>query len=232
MNKLFRQIRREAARSPQKAAVLGLLALVAVWFWVPLMLDWIRGDGQKKANAATEETFPAGLEFATAHNPMAATAPDAQPQEEVPSDWQEVVTWLQEDPLTHAAEPIASSRDPFVTVDFPPVHPSLLHPVQEETQEETGQLPEWTPKQIGLTLTSTLVGPGQKLALISGKAYHPQDTIVATHASQQIEFTLAEVHLRHAVLLREGKTYELRIPRQDGSDRVAPNTSTEQSNEQ
>jgi hypothetical protein len=222
VKKLLRQIRREAARSPQKAAVLGLLALVAIWFWAPLVMGWVQGEPKKKPEAAAEENTLAGLEFA-----VPTVAPAGQPtstakEEEAtgPGDWQELIVWLESDPKTDPAGAAAPARDPFVAIDFPPVHVSLLEEARENQEEEKPKPPELKPKDLGLALTSTLVGPGGGLALIGGKKYRLGEKVVVAHESQTVEFTLAEVHPRRAVLTRGEKSYDLSIPRPDGTEEI------------
>ena len=54
LNKLARQLRREAMANPKKAAVLGLLLLVALYFWGPLVWGRVAGDGASEKPPAAE----------------------------------------------------------------------------------------------------------------------------------------------------------------------------------
>jgi len=224
VNKLMRQIRREAARSPQKAVVLGLLAVVALWFWAPLVLGWVQGEGAKKPKAAVEGDKLAGMEYAAPLVPPAG-GPNPRDRESATEDaatlgdWQEMIAWIESDPKSDPAGAAAPARDPFVSIEFPPVHDSLSeHEEEQKDEKEEVARREVKPAEIGLVLSSTLVGPGGGLALISGKKYRLGEKVVVTHQSRTIQFTLAEVHPRRAVLQRDEKSYSLTIPRPDGTE--------------
>jgi len=219
VNKLLRQLRREATRNPKKAGILGLLALVAVWFWAPLVMDWVRPEGPKAAAASkSDRTQPADS------TPSGAAAPEKsqQPDDQRPTlDWQEVVRLTGEDPMSQPARALPASRDPFVTPksQLPPPLPVVAEDEEPKKQPET-VAPDATPQELGLSLSSTIVGPRGGLAMINGKAYKPNDTVVVRPDSESVEFKLTEVHPRRVVLVRNGKSYSLEIPRPNGTGQV------------
>jgi len=224
VSKLLRQLRREATRNPKKAGVLGLLALVAVWFWAPLVLDWVRGDGPKASAASKDSGAPAADSAAGG----AATPKDPQkPDAKQPAlDWQEVVRLTGEDPKTQPAQVPPASRDPFVTPKsqlFPPLPMVAKDEDPKKAEKEPKPVvPDVSPKALGLSLSSTIVGPRGGLAMIDGKAYKPNDIVVVRRDSQSVEFKLTEVHAWRVVLVRNGKSYSLEIPRPNGTSQVGP----------
>lgn len=219
MNRLLRQLRREAKRNPKKAGILGILALVAVWFWAPLAMDWFRSDGTKAAAASKDDR--AGLAASALGGSVPAQDPGQPAEESPPLGWKELVRLQQEDPKSQPGQIPAGGRDPFVTPKsqlFPPL-PMLP---KEEEQKEPEKKPkavvaDLSPQQLGLALSSTIVGPGGGLATINGKAYRPQGVVVVPHDAQPVEFQLTEIHPRRVVLVRNGKSYSLEIPRPDGA---------------
>ena len=222
MSKLLRQLRREATRNPKKAGILGILALVAVWFWAPLVMNWVRGDGPKASAASKNSGSPAADSAAGG----AATPKDPQkPDAKQPAlDWQQIVRLTANDPKSQPAQAPPASRDPFVTPKsqlFPPL-PMVVKDKEPKPPEKKPEpvVPDVSPKELGLSLSSTIVGPRGGLATINGKAYKPNDTVVVRRESKSVEFQLTEVHPRRVVLVRNGKSYSLEIPRPNGTGQV------------
>src|SRR6266576_3193818 len=48
LEKLAKQLRRDLAANPKKAAALGLMVLVALYFWGPLAWKWVAAGGNKR----------------------------------------------------------------------------------------------------------------------------------------------------------------------------------------
>jgi hypothetical protein len=210
-SKFIRKLRREAKTNPKKIGVLGLLFVVALWFWVPLVWGWMKdadsADGARVAGPPTDA------------GPGSAAAPLAEPdgkggeQGVSRHPWHQVVRWMDNDPQTSATNPVWEGRDPFAV-------PQIEEPedVSEEQEEELEQpLDEMTPESLGLVLSGTIVGPGRRVAQINGRTYHQGETIRIVDAGREIQFALAAVHPRFAVLEREGTQFELSIPVPDGS---------------
>ena len=63
-----------------------------------------------------------------------------------------------------------------------------------------------------MSLSSTIIGSGRRVARIGGRSYEQGQTIQVRKDGQVVAFTLAEVHARRAVLVRDNKEYELTIP--------------------
>ncbi|MBW8884592.1 MAG: hypothetical protein JF612_07410, partial [Planctomycetia bacterium] len=49
LEKLAKQLRRDTAANPKKAAALGLMILVALYFWGPLAWKWFSASGSKRS---------------------------------------------------------------------------------------------------------------------------------------------------------------------------------------
>jgi hypothetical protein len=208
LQRLLRRFRRELAANPKKAAVLGIVTLVAIYFWAPLIWKWLPGQSKPPAVAA-DGIAPqpsATLAVQTVGKPQSAAG---TPQVRI--DWQQLVQWRSKDPNTVPVVPSDGQRDPFGQ-----------HKPQQQPAAEAEQLkaaPQVTPQELGLTLTGTLIGPGCKVARINGRNFQEGQTIRAVKGAQTFDFTLVEVHARRVVLQRDSERFELAIkdPRQSHS---------------
>ncbi|MEN6497037.1 MAG: hypothetical protein ABFD16_22315 [Thermoguttaceae bacterium] len=203
-NRWIKQLRREAARNPAKAGVLGLLVVVALWFWAPLV--W----GLVGSREESSQPSPTGSPLATrdVSSPAPASTATAAPA----ATWQQLVEWRKRDPRTTAADMLKTRRDPFHAI------PSAV--VQEEVKAVPVVQVVITPEQLGLRLSSTVVGSDRRVALINGRIYREGQVLKCGKEAQEILFRLAEVHSRHVVLEREGHRFELAIPEKKLSDRI------------
>ena len=218
---LTRRLRREVTANPRKAAILGLLALVALYFWAPLLWGWIAGgnsEAEPAQAAATPEGMPPVLSRLAPFSPPAAVnrPPAGQGKEPLTSySWDRLARWIEDDPRMKPAREFASRRDPFHAV---------VQEVAEKPDSEQIKAAEAaaavTPESLGLVLSSTLIGPHRRTALVNGRTYEQGRTIELAKDGRPFEFTLSEVHPRRIVLKREGRRYELTIPQPAASGRL------------
>ena len=216
LNRLARQLRREAKANPKKAGILGLLALVAVCFWGPLVWGWwvapekpAVGPGTAEKEAAAEDPAnPAALAYAASTSPKPSTE---SKDEGCPYHWVELDRWMQADPMTTPVDDVAAWPDPFAEPPSPePVAASVA---------ETEASPV-TRESLGVDVSGTLVGPRRRVALIGGKAYREGQTVPADHSGRPIDLKLVEVHARRVVLEWEGNRFDLAIPERKSSSQI------------
>jgi len=204
LNKLVRQLRREAVANPKKAAILGVLALVAAYFWGPLVWGWVTLE-QASGGAPNAET-QADTEPATPAN-TASTQPEETSEKEQKAclyPWTQLDEWMREDPMTAPHEDLTGWRDPFAS-------PSAGADAAEGEETQAAVFPV-TPESLGVELSGTLIGPRRRVALIGGKAYRAGQTITIDHAGRPIDLELVEVHPRRIMLEWEGNRFDLAIP--------------------
>ncbi len=211
MNKIVKQLRREARTHPAKAVFLGGLGLLALWFWVPLAASWIAPDDPKPENTAAAS--PMEMAVATPTRPGIEQGPvDASRH-----SWQRLTQWMDADPRTWATHVSVQRRDPFAN----PQSEVVEEPIGDETDESPQAMQaEITPESLGMALCGTVVGPNRRMARIGKNLYRPEDTLVVEKDGQEIEFKLAEVHARHVVLQHGQTRFELRIPTRAGAGRI------------
>jgi hypothetical protein len=180
--KLVKLAKKEFARNPKKVAILGVLLLVAGWFWAPLIWKSVGGSssgtGSGKATvAATGTTAPLGAAPGTGVLPPSPTPAAAS---EPAVSWRQLREWMDADPRMAPVRAIESERDPF----GPPPNRGSAAGAQAIAESERARQ-DITPQEAGLKLTSTIVGPSRGLAKIGGKIYAEGERIIARHAGAQ-----------------------------------------------
>lgn len=219
--RLIKRFRREAAKNPKKALVLGLLVLVALYFWAPLVVGWFRSEAgasgdptQEMAILGSVGTSPASSAAASAETGAAAAEDSATAAAR--RAWRELAEWIDQDTRMVPVSAVGWPRDPFVL-------PAAEEQVAEEpSAAEVAAQQAVTPQSLGLTLSSTVVGARRRIARIAGKNYGEGDTVEATKDGRSYAFLVASVTPRRVVLSREGQRYELTIPLHLSSGRIEP----------
>jgi hypothetical protein len=221
--KLLKRLRREAAKNPGKAAVLGLLCLVALYFWAPLLAGWFTGSETTGSAAATmaavSADLPSGEPSATAPGSLTGDASGTAGQEGSGTrhTWQEVARWIDADRRMKPADDLVVRRDPFA---FPRAAVVEEKPVEEEEGEAESAVEGATPESLGMALASTIIGPRRRVARIGGKTYAEGEVIEIAKDGRTHAFRLSAVEPRRVVLSRDGEHYELAIPVAGSSGRI------------
>jgi hypothetical protein len=213
LKRLGKQFRRELTKNPKKAAFLGLLVVVALYFWAPLVWGWVAKSGSTAGNtpAATVAGSPAGL---PAQSPTAAS-PTPGKNDPPTLPWQQVVKLMDSDPRTLAADMVVQRSNPFAP---PKTETPKLEPKPEP--ETTKPALAMTAQGLGLVLSSTIIGPSRRVARINGKTFEQGQTIEVLKDGQHISLTLSEVQPRRVVLTRDSSQVELTIPDPIQSKRI------------
>jgi hypothetical protein len=208
--KLGKKLRREAVANPKKAAFLGLAALLAVYFWMPLVRGWI---GKDEKNAVEVAAKPNAVQNSLSPTSAAATTESAAKETRPP--WPQIIEWMHSDPRTMTAPPLTKTRDPFES-------PAVDVAATQAAEQPKPKLPAITPAAAGLALTSTIIGPQRRIAQINGRTYVVGQTIEGVKEKESLSaaFKLIEIHPRRAVLEAEGQRFELLIPEPGKSGKI------------
>ncbi|MBA4018354.1 MAG: hypothetical protein C0483_14405 [Pirellula sp.] len=220
MASLAKQLQRDLQKNPKKAGMLLLLCAVCAWFWGPLIFP---NDESKvkpgKAGAAS---------------PVAAAAvPDVmKPVAAAPAiDWKLLAERLISDSHMTGApprkpKPGEMARNPFAASVSAPADSTAEElellaaelaaeelraeaaAKQMNEQAAAGDVAAW--QNMPLELSSTLVGPRGRKAVINGRAFTAGTAIGKLGTS---EIRLESVTPRSAVLVWNGTRRELRIPK-------------------
>jgi hypothetical protein len=221
-NKLLRQLRREATANPKKAAILGVLVLVALYFWGPLVWGWVvseEGSVEPPSSDAEQsqlDRLVADADLTRARLHDTGSTPPRTPQNEeekaCPYPWTQLDAWMKEDPMTTPAEDVATWRDPFATV--------VSAEEMREREAAPAEAAQVTSETLEVELTGTLIGPRRRVAMIGGKAYREGQTLAIDQSGRPVELRLVEVHPRRIVLEYEGNRLELAIPERSTGGKI------------
>lgn len=195
LDRLVKRLRREVTANPKKGAILGIMFLVALYFWVPLVMSWIgkSENGPPPAPASPVPGFSAS----------AVSSPKASAQTSPATSWHLLAQWIDQDPLMQAVRPRAGMRDPFQ-------NPVEIARQKEEARPQVVKKPLLTAETLALSLTGTMVGGGRRIAVLNGKNYREQDEIKVTTKDQTWTVRLAEVRADRVVLTYEGQQIEIK----------------------
>jgi len=229
LGKIKKRLKKEAAGHPVKAGVLGVLCLVAVWFWLPLVWKWTAGSKTPAtADTAKESESPQVPGFSVMVAPVAA----ANKEPTVPDvSWKQLIQWMENDPRNKSAEldcedqgPVATllaewlrrspsdveGRDPFFRRRQ--LQPAGTEAAGNRKVSEAQGAPEISPDDAGAILTGIIAGPARGAAMISGRTYFEGEQVLLHKDGGSYMFQLDEVRPAGVVLIRNGIRYELNIP--------------------
>jgi len=221
-----KQLVAELKRSPKKAAILGTLLVVAVWFWAPLVQGWLPGESSDR-EAPKKDTVADASDTGTK-----VDSPQNDKKTTKQESWRKVAQWIAADRRKQPAKlPTNMHTNPFGLVDPVLTAKAPEDNEEEEDNEEAAEpttIIEVTPQSLGLQLTGTLVGRRTRLATIGGRTYRQGDKLRVTRNTQSgesyqpsrevdnetpIVFDVRIVDVNSAVLARGNKEYELRLNR-------------------
>jgi hypothetical protein len=205
-DRLLTALKQEILRNKKKTAILGVMCLVAAYFWVPPVWGWIAPEDSEQDSL--ESAAPADF-VVTAEPPVVAAAPDSSPpprrRRSIP--WGELLRTIQEDPRMAPAELATLPRSPFAPRNTEaPSRPMVeAAPPSQATAVERPQL-----ARLDLELTGIVYGPGFRVATINGTQYHENDLLRV--ASAEVTCRVAAIRPHYVVLqFHNGTTRELRM---------------------
>jgi hypothetical protein len=221
LDKLGKTLKRELAANPAKAGALGLLLLVGVYFWGPLIWKWVGKKGPTAA-AASEAA------------PIAVAPPNYEQQGKgststVPpsATWQELRRWRENDRLVQPAEFRSEWKDIF-QVSVPAKVIPAEGPEAPKVEVKTVVI---SPQKAGLVLEGVAISSHSKRAIISGKVYSETDFVSASAAKDgdktagkgsTLSFKVVRITRRTVELERNGESFRLQLAAPDLAKQDAP----------
>lgn len=183
LGKIQKQLGRDIKKSPKKAAILALLALVAIYTWAPLLIG-SSSDEAAKPVAASAENVPSGQ-------------PAAIPPTAALISWIEADKLISQDARMRSAE-FAATVEPFGNAMSKKIEDDEESAPADKKEEE-----ELAPDRLGLLVTGTIIGGGRRVATINGK---PVSEGRQVEAGGKV-FSLALVQRKQVVLVHGNKEY-------------------------
>ncbi|MFI4874385.1 MAG: hypothetical protein ACIALR_03575 [Blastopirellula sp. JB062] len=181
------RIQKEIKKSPQKAAVLAGLFLVAIWFWAPLVGKWMPGWKSKPKRNDAE----IGL---VAHAAQSTSSPQSGGE----TNWQAKAKNMQEHPRMSSAELPEHTLDPFRKTETT----DLRKPTDEVAAPEVVA----PTKPDDLFVRSVIVGRSRSIARINQANYEVGDVI---RSGQGEDFVVSSIEPTGVILARNGEKFDL-----------------------
>jgi hypothetical protein len=207
LDKLVKQIRRDATAHPKKAAALGLMALVALYFWAPLVWKWLApAEGKRRVKSQN-------VALILTDDPIEAT--DKSKTRSVNKfRWEKVRQLIDSDPQMVSATFDAAWIDPF-------------GPRQDSTKETAPDSESTTatsaaadvqidPTEAGLVLTGVMISPRRRTATINGQLYREDEVVNVSgknNAATSVDFRVVRIDRQQVELERQGRKFVLELSR-------------------
>jgi hypothetical protein len=210
LDKLLKRLKRDAAASPQKAGALGLMVVVALYFWAPLVMKHLP-KGKPKPGAT-----PAGPVI-LGDDPVLVKAA-VHPSTNSPH-WDRIREVVAQDRLMLAVAHDASWQNPFSPLQWDDEPNSKSQPKPEALKPELTTLPtspkidaEIAKQQLStVALSSVLVGKRGVSAVIRGKLYRVGDILSfgGDNGTPAVEFRITAIDEQGVDLKYDEKPFRL-----------------------
>jgi hypothetical protein len=174
LEKLNKQLRRDIAANPKKAAALGLMVLVALYFWGPLVWKFLSArGGPRQANASTASLI-------LTDDPVEPGQQNKGRGGRSKFRWEKVRQLIRQDPQMVSATFDVAWIDPFGKLlgaqgkgaeqTTPEEDPAVIAAAQAAAAVVN-------PKDLGVVLGGVMFGQRRKLATINSESYREGDVV-------------------------------------------------------
>jgi len=183
LEKLAKQLRRDTVANPKKAAALGLMILVALYFWGPLAWKWFSVHGGKrsaKSNLAS----------------LILTDDPAEPSQQSKARggakfrWEKARQLIKQDPRMVSANFDVAWIEPFGKPAAAVQPETTVGATAEETEPIAVAAAPLDASELGLKLGGVLIGSRRRVATINGEPCHEGDVISVTTKKEDKEETI------------------------------------------
>ena len=209
LDKLAKQLRRDLAANPKKAAALGLMVAVALYFWGPLVWGWLHSEQSKK-------TGQSQLAHLILTDDPLEPADKAKSRSKARFRWEKVRPLLAQDPRMVSATFDEVWIDPFGKPAAGAEDNGESQNASSKSTAAAAAAAEASPAEMGLTLSSVAISPRRRAATISGERYFVGDEITVNSKDGSLPPTkirVATITAQEVELECNGKTITLRLAR-------------------
>jgi hypothetical protein len=210
LDKLLKRLKKDAAASPQKAGALGLMVVVALYFWAPLVMKSLP-KGKPKPGATAAGPMLLG------DDPVLVKAV-VHPSSNSPH-WDRVREVVANDQLMIAADLHPDWRNPFSQLQHKGDPDAKSTALTEPLKPDPQSLPaapaitaDIAQQQLQtVVLSSLLVGPRGVSAVIRGKLYRVGDVLSfgGDNGAPAIEFRITAIDEQGVDLKFDEKPFRL-----------------------
>jgi len=211
LDKFSKQLRRDIAAHPKKAALLGLMAFVALYFWAPLLRKFVSTAEKNGENVAA---MPASL--------LSSSPVISQPissRGAAKFNWEKAQDLIRRDSHMVSASFDPTWIEPFGSSRTTPGNESA----EDETSARTAEVSEakavsmlaaLQPQDLGIVLGGTMIGPRGRLATINGEPCREGDVIAVglkTDKSVVFDFQVLKITPQSVQVGNSGKVFTLQL---------------------
>jgi len=164
---LASRLKKEFLRNKAKSTILGVIFVVAIYFWAPLISGWLPWQ-----DTATPQTLVTALPQQTGQQPTAAV-----PTKSPGLDWLQLSTTIAADAMMDKIR-IKPKRNPFAAAPIQSLVTTAGPVAPKPEPAPVEDISEGAPMAAGeLKLTSIFVGPAFSEAVIDGQTYTVNDEL-------------------------------------------------------
>ncbi len=194
------------AANPKKAAALGLMVLVALYFWGPLL--W-----KLAASSGSQRSAKAGLSTLILTDDPAEQTQQSKARGGAKFRWDKVRQLIQEDPHMLSAVFDPTWTDPFargaaVNVAETPVE------VSSEATAATAEATEREPAELDIVLNGIFIGAKTRVATINGEPCYEGEVVALGDKADKTttyQVRVARINRQSVVLEMNGKAFSLEL---------------------
>jgi hypothetical protein len=203
LDKFFKQLRRDATANPKKAALLGLMVLVALYFWAPLAVKFAA------RNTADQEKAVELNNGNLVNNSPAASRSLGKFQ------WEKVRDLMRKDEHMVSATFNPAWVDPFGGKRSTSESELSQNELQSEVVEDiaakrAAMLKALEPKDLGITLGGIMIGPRGRSAAINGETCREGDVLsigLKNDKTVSLDLQVLKITRRSVQLETNGKIF-------------------------
>jgi len=157
------------AANPKKALALGLMVLVALYFWGPLLAKWASAGGKRSTKMNTAALI-------LTDDPAEPTQ-QSRARGKARFHWERVRQLILQDACMTPAKFDPSWIDPFATGSLTITGEAPPTAVAASSEPAAIAQAPLTSEQLSLVLGGVFIGPKSRVATINGEAYREGDTL-------------------------------------------------------
>jgi|GEM_PF-4317362 len=226
---LWRHLKAEAAANPGKAVALGVLLLVAAYFWLPPLVKYFLAKNVESSPGSAGAMADPAPPVSGSPFPRVRTEPEREVGGNLPAtqspkyaeqpQWNELLTRIGLDPRMKPRFDLPGRSNPFAFGD-------LTGAPSSEGSASTSLSSAEFPESLPWELRAIVMGPECKFAIIGSNTYaigpgFPPANLELEYRGEKLMFTLTEVYPDRVVLVCRGRRYELHLPAKQVNGRVA-----------
>jgi hypothetical protein len=217
LEKLIKQLRRDMTANPKKAAALGVMILVALYFWGPLAWNWIAPSASKRSSKMNTSA-------------LILTDDPAEPTQQHKARggakfrWEKVRELVKHDSRMVSATFDPTWIDPFAK-SAAAISSEAAAAAQSDAVTSAAAAAPVEFSDLGIVLGGVFVGARSRVATINGEAHREGETIVVADKSDKTviqRVRVAQIRRQAVVLEVGGRTFtvELTAPKLAHGDEI------------